>query len=711
MSISRFHIEAEPKTTNVEAGELTFNIWRGGFYTAATVMYIVRPGTAEQGTDYDDSLDAYSGYLSFDKFYAFDTVRLAVLGAGTGTVTCELRNPSDGQIIAKHAIGYINAAGSVRYYAATGTGTGDGSSPANAKTFSSSDFDTFISTKDAGRTVLFKRGDTFNLTNRVAVTRGQGGTIANPMIIGAYGTGEKPVFTSSNYATNYIGVAAATSADEDHSIVLRDMEFQPLSNSGNTCGPIVRSIDNPSPLETDGPYLNWWIERCDWTNPNNYAGFTYGIQVDDDTSNDMVLIGATMSDMTDRFINYDGGSGGVFTVGNTITGGTSGATAVIVEVIGDAFSGKLRVEVDTVTGTWQDNEAVSDTGDGGSGVAVVNIPTPSENDPNGILGLGGTGIIYQAGRGLRTIANRYVNIGRYGTDAQWCQYLEADDLYVSAIICFARQGMKIRGSNGFIIEDCLSEPNNGAQNFNFNYYPEFSNLENGALRRLVAIGPCGFRFSMSDNSDHPDNTWGIKNVEMDNCVAIINEPHLYSLTLSYALQFGTFNVTNVVLKNLTLIYSADYDGIPIQFRAGTVKDDKFILRNTLVKVPTSSISTYAIIRSYSSGTPNFEGDGNLFDYASGDLFKDTSNTYADLAAWQAAESTELNSIEASVTLSNPSGITGLEIVPDAGGNADGAGLTGLVAYDFRNRLRPSAPTIGAWELNDAAIRGTFGGFF
>lgn len=58
---------------------------------------------------------------------------------------------------------------------------------------------------------------------------------------------------------------------------------------------------------------------------------------------------------------YDGGTGD-FAAGLTVTGTTSSATAVIVSVDGDAVAGILRVK--SVTGTFQDNEALSDTDTG-----------------------------------------------------------------------------------------------------------------------------------------------------------------------------------------------------------------------------------------------------------------------------------------------------------------------------------------------------------
>lgn len=65
-------------------------------------------------------------------------------------------------------------------------------------------------------------------------------------------------------------------------------------------------------------------------------------------------------------LNYDGGTL-AFTAGQTVTGGTSGASAVIVKVIGTATSGVLWLGAVT-GGPFQDNEAITSAG----GAALVN---------------------------------------------------------------------------------------------------------------------------------------------------------------------------------------------------------------------------------------------------------------------------------------------------------------------------------------------------
>lgn len=116
---------------------------------------------------------------------------------------------------------------------------------------------------------------------------------------------------------------------------------------------------------------------------NVYTGLTGGhwITVQFEVTGDIYLVGVNGEDFGfiydgDDFypnvpggidtLSYDGGTM-AFTVGETLTGGTSGATAVIVKVIGNTTSGTLWLK--TITGgPFQDNEAITD-GDGGAAVA------------------------------------------------------------------------------------------------------------------------------------------------------------------------------------------------------------------------------------------------------------------------------------------------------------------------------------------------------
>lgn len=82
-------------------------------------------------------------------------------------------------------------------------------------------------------------------------------------------------------------------------------------------------------------------------------------------------------------LDYDGGTG-AFTEGETVTGGTSGATAIIIKVVGDTTSGTLWLK--TITGgPFDDNEAITD-GDTGAAVAdgVEASLSPGVTFPNSL---------------------------------------------------------------------------------------------------------------------------------------------------------------------------------------------------------------------------------------------------------------------------------------------------------------------------------------
>jgi hypothetical protein len=118
----------------------------------------------------------------------------------------------------------------------------------------------------------------------------------------------------------------------------------------------------------------------------------------DELLNYMEIVGHTLAYFDDLGLNsvtmlYDGGSSFAPVVGDTLNGGTSGATAKITAIDGDGTSGRLWLEQWDGT-SFQDNEALSLTGTG-TGTAVVNAPwepTPGDYDgfePNsGRLGNG-----------------------------------------------------------------------------------------------------------------------------------------------------------------------------------------------------------------------------------------------------------------------------------------------------------------------------------
>lgn len=109
--------------------------------------------------------------------------------------------------------------------------------------------------------------------------------------------------------------------------------------------------------------------------------FLYAVNGDDspqlfDGTNFYAIDG---NDITD--IAYDAESG-AFTAGLVLTGGTSGATATILAVTDNGSTGTLRVR--ETSGTFQDNETITDTS---TGSATSDIPSGPAAVYNGITGV------------------------------------------------------------------------------------------------------------------------------------------------------------------------------------------------------------------------------------------------------------------------------------------------------------------------------------
>jgi hypothetical protein len=67
-----------------------------------------------------------------------------------------------------------------------------------------------------------------------------------------------------------------------------------------------------------------------------------------------------------------------FTIGLKVTGGTSGATGVIIEK-----PSATELEVQQVTGVWKSGEAITDTGTGASTTTSALTAAPMTNDATG----------------------------------------------------------------------------------------------------------------------------------------------------------------------------------------------------------------------------------------------------------------------------------------------------------------------------------------
>jgi len=76
-------------------------------------------------------------------------------------------------------------------------------------------------------------------------------------------------------------------------------------------------------------------------------------------------------------LKYDAQTGN-FTVGNTITGASSGATGVILEDNDTGTSGYLTLA--NVSGVFEDNETITDTGTGSATTDSANVPFSQDNN-------------------------------------------------------------------------------------------------------------------------------------------------------------------------------------------------------------------------------------------------------------------------------------------------------------------------------------------
>lgn len=102
-----------------------------------------------------------------------------------------------------------------------------------------------------------------------------------------------------------------------------------------------------------------------------HRGDVYALELGD-TAEYENISGDTITAVCHKTIPYDAETG-TFTEGLTVTGGTSGATGVLDDLIDSGTTGELCL--DTLTGTFVDNETVTDTS---TGSATTNIPSGAQ---------------------------------------------------------------------------------------------------------------------------------------------------------------------------------------------------------------------------------------------------------------------------------------------------------------------------------------------
>lgn len=118
--------------------------------------------------------------------------------------------------------------------------------------------------------------------------------------------------------------------------------------------------------------ISGWVSYIDTQYPDSGSALTVSASTDTALPNNAGTKIETYKPLditqfyTPNSLFYDNGSSS-FTIGETITGGTSGATATIIDIAGNSTSGMLYI--DNVSGTFANNEALTD---GATGSALVN---------------------------------------------------------------------------------------------------------------------------------------------------------------------------------------------------------------------------------------------------------------------------------------------------------------------------------------------------
>lgn len=714
MKISRFYVDKNPIAPNVLGAELTFTIWREYPFGSASVNYAVTEGTATIDTDYDDSLSAYSNIVIFEDEEIFKEIKIAILGNGFGTVNISLSNPQNGIIIEGSTYGTIMEAGSVRFYAAQATGTGDGSSATNAMAYTTErNVEVFFESGNGepGRCVLFKRGDEYDLSDTIRIRPDHSGTFEKPSIIGAYGIGENPVFIMTGNNGQF-GTNTNQTLITDTRHIIRDIT---IKAGQNTLTPFQAAILH---VATNGehPFYNVIIERVKFTNPDNWL-LGEGIQ-----RSDYSLYGSIV-----RFCHFDKcGNGGYilfdnksndFTAPDLLTGQTSNATVNLLRVVdnGDG-TGALIVDTETASGVFQDNEEIRGAI---SGIADTNLTSVSTagNNPHRIDLKGGSGLLGADQQKQTYYGNYFYKCGNKYGNLTWGAYCEGEDLKFYGNFNVGYQGYKFRSCNGGSITRNYSRAIGGAQNYNFNYFKNNNDFNDVVINGNIAEGCSGYSFQEADGTDASDMTWGIKNVIFSNNVANINQPNLYlSGLLGACLVLSSLNIRNVKLINNTLVQDASQstNAPVISFSTGTVKEDKFTITNNLIKRITSGAPPHGIYRANADSGLNFTCRYNYYVFSEGVFSTHGGTNYTTLAnhitayPGEESNSTATTSIVLNELIANIN--ASLLFLPEKNSPIDGIGANNLVLYDIIDTLRSQPPTIGSWELSPNSTKASFFNF-
>ncbi len=194
-------------TIMTEGGVLIFNVCRKHPYGASSVNYSINAGTAFLNTDYDATGDALTGTLNFADRETFKTISIQTLTRagtqGNRALTCSLSSPSGA------VIDYGTATGTIQ----------DGTVTVFTDTDSLSDIHTAIEAGSPGDAFLFTRGDKWPSGNLVFDQLA--GTAANPIIIGATGSGARPKLVDVN-----IWFRGRNTDDASKYVILQDLHIK-----------------------------------------------------------------------------------------------------------------------------------------------------------------------------------------------------------------------------------------------------------------------------------------------------------------------------------------------------------------------------------------------------------------------------------------------------------------------------------------------------
>lgn len=227
-TITNSHFTMDPDCHMTRGGDIVFTVGRRYPYGAATVNYTVSGGTAVASTDYDTSVDALTGTLSFADRDLYKTITIHTLaGSGDVTLGCTISSPSGGIVIEAEnsSVGYIMD-GVIHYFDATlGDDANDGLTPSTAKETWSA-----VYPGTPGDSYLLKRGETFVTTATRTLGDWGGSDATKTIILGAYGSGNRPIVQKDGEG-RVLWFRGSYTTDCGH-ISVQDLEIMTTSGLG-----------------------------------------------------------------------------------------------------------------------------------------------------------------------------------------------------------------------------------------------------------------------------------------------------------------------------------------------------------------------------------------------------------------------------------------------------------------------------------------------